>query len=302
MGLFDMSNGGNMGFASVKNTQNFSDDDLLQKLSEVKVSFGTPVMGDIRGTKSVMYRNVTPEYDVFCRVDKGNVIMGKIGAGGSSNMVSALNMGMNMFMGGKDQNTSTADRAVDELLGVVKKLENGEAVTESVAAEPAATSTGEEIALYMKQKLIAVKPKFDIFDANENTVYHVEGDLPRLNYSVQKNGTEVLKIKKKLVAIMPEYTIVQGAAEVAKLKKKLKFTNPELTGTVNGKELVIKGDLLGYDFDIQVGGNTIGHVDTDRTLWTDCYRIRIYDESMQDMVATLAVICDMVHDQENNNN
>ncbi len=100
---------------------------------------------------------------------------------------------------------------------------------------------------------------------------------------------------------MPEFTITQGAAEVAKLKKKMKFSSPELNGTVNGKELKIQGDILGYDFDIQIGGQTIGHVDTAVTLWSDCYRIRIYDESLKDMVIALAIICDMVHNQENSN-
>ena len=301
MGLFDMSSGGNMGFASVKNTRNFTNQDLLDKLSGITVSFGTPVMGDIKGTQSVMYRNVTPEYDVFCRVDKGNVIMGKIGAGGNNNTAALMNMGVGMLLGAKTQGSSTADHAVDELLSVIKKLENGEEVTASVQGGGANTATGQEIDLYMKQKLIAVKPKFDIFDQNENTVYHVEGDLARLNYSIQRNGTEVLKIKKKLVAIMPEFTITQGAAEVAKLKKKMKFSSPELNGTVNGKELKIQGDILGYDFDIQIGGQTIGHVDTAVTLWSDCYRIRIYDESLKDMVIALAIICDMVHNQENSN-
>ena len=58
---------------------------------------------------------------------------------------------------------------------------------------------------------------------------------------------------------------------------------------------------MGFDFDIQVGGTVIGHVDTDRTVWSDCYRITILDESRQDLVIALAIICDNVADQENDN-
>ena len=132
----------------------------------------------------------------------------------------------------------------------------------------------------------------------EAVVYHVEGDITRLNFSIQKGSAEVLKLKKKFIAVMPEYTILQGGKEAAKIKKKFKLTKPELSGTVNGQELKIAGDLMGYDFDIQVGGVTIGHVDTARTIWSDCYRIRIMDESKQDMVIALAIICDNVSDQE----
>ncbi len=299
MGLFDMSGGGNNGYASVKNTQNFTNEDLLSRLSAVKVSFGTPVMGTVGKTPSVMYKNVTDKFDVFVRVNKDDVIMGKIGADGVSSLETAVGLGLSMFLDSKDEGTSTADRAVDELLGVIKKLEEGVTVEQSTQTASVNTSTGSEIALFMKQKLLAVKPKFDIFDQNENNVYHVEGDLARLNYSIQKNGTEVIKLKKKLVAIMPEYTIYKDSKEVAKIKKKFKLTKPELNGKVNGHDLKIKGDIFGYDFDIVVGEHTIGHVDTDFSLFSDCYRIRILDESQADMVIALAIVCDSVHDKEN---
>ena len=299
MGLFDMSGGGNMGYASVKNTMNFTNEDLLEKLSSVEVSFGKPEMGDIKGTQAVMYRNVGGKYDVFVRINKKDVIMGKIMENGAK---AALGMGLDMFLGHKDEETSVADRAVDELLEIVKKLESGEAVTQSQQVSVVSNSGGNETALFMKQKAISIKPKFDVFDENETAVYHVEGDVTRLNFSIQKSGNEVLKLKKKMIAVMPEYTILQGGSEIGKIKKKLKLTKPELTGTVNGKELRIVGDLLGFDFDIQIGGATIGHVDTARTVWSDCYRIRTLDASQQDLVVALAIICDNIADQQNDNN
>lgn len=302
MGLFDMSGGGNMGYASVKNTMNFTNEDLLEKLSSVEVSFGKPEMGDIKGTQAVMYRNVGGKYDVFVRINKKDVIMGKLAAGGAGGMKSAMGMGLDMFLGHKDEETSIADRAVDELLEIVKKLESGEAVTESQQVSVVSNSGENETALFMKQKAISIKPKFDVFDENETVVYHVEGDVTRLNFSIQKSGNEVLKLKKKMIAVMPEYTILQGGSEIGKIKKKLKLTKPELTGTVNGKELRIVGDLMGFDFDIQIGGATIGHVDTARTVWSDCYRIRTLDASQQDLVVALAIICDNIADQQNDNN
>ena len=60
MGFFDFSGGGNMGFGSVKNVQNFTNEQLFEKLSAIKVSLGTPILGDIFGTQSVMYKNATP--------------------------------------------------------------------------------------------------------------------------------------------------------------------------------------------------------------------------------------------------
>ena len=300
MGLFNLSDSKGFGFAKIPNTQGFTNEVLLEKLSEITVSFGTPEMGDINGTQSVMYRKVSDMFDVFVRVDGKNIIMGKIGANGVSSVTTALSGGLDMFLGHKDEGTSNADRAVTELSEIVKKLESGESVTASNTVAAVNTASGESVEFFMKQKAISIKPKFDIFDRNEAPVYHVEGDLPRLNFSIQKDGTEVLKLKKKLIAVMPEYSLILNGSEIGKLKKKIKLTNPELAGTINGKELKIVGDLMGFDFELQVGGVTIGHIDTAQTVWQDCYRIKVLNEDYQDIMIALTIICDNVVDQSGN--
>ncbi len=44
-------------------------------------------------------------FDVFVRVDKKNIIMGKIGTDGVSSATTALSMGIDMFLGHKDEGT-----------------------------------------------------------------------------------------------------------------------------------------------------------------------------------------------------
>ncbi len=299
MGFFDNSSPSGIGYADVKNTQDFTTETLFEKLSAVKVSFGTPEMGDIKGEPAVLYRNVGESLDVFARVHKSKVIIGKIGSEGVSSASTALDAGLSMFLDHKSAEESKADRAVDELLEVIKKLEEGETVTESTTSAPANTATGEAIELFMKQKAISIKPKFDIFDQNQNVVYHVEGDITRHNFSIQREGSEVIKMKKKLISIMPEYALEQNGEKIGSLKKKFKLTQPEVNGMIKGQDLQIAGDLLGFDFDICLGGRTIGHVDTARTIWSDCYRIAIFDAHLKDIVIALAIICDNVSDQEN---
>ena len=79
-------------------------------------------MGDIFGTQSVMYKNVTSYYDIFVRVHKNKIIMGKIGTDGTDSVVTAMQMESEVLLGSKDEESSFADRAVDELLEVIKKL------------------------------------------------------------------------------------------------------------------------------------------------------------------------------------
>ena len=298
MGFFDFSGGGNMGFGSVKNVKDFTNEDLFEKLSAVKVSFGTPIMGDVYGTPAVMYKNATPYYDIFVRVHKDKIIMGKIGTDGTSSTDTAMQMEAELIMGGKDDENSYADRAVDELLDVVKKLENGEYITITDQAMPADTATGEPISLFMEQKLFSLKPRFDVFDKEKNVVFHAEGDITSHSFSIQQDGREVLKLKRRIAKIMDEYVLIRNGETVAELKKKFRLVNPEVSGTVNGAELCIKGDLMGIDYDIKIGGRTVAHVDQDKAHWSDCYRITIKDESVQDIVIALAVICDHVSDKD----
>ena len=98
MGLFDTTKTGGIGFAKVVNKQDFTNYDLLDKLSGVKVSFGVPTMGDIRGVESVMYKNVTATHDVFARVDGKNVIMGKIATDGVGTVVGKTSITSDMEM------------------------------------------------------------------------------------------------------------------------------------------------------------------------------------------------------------
>ena len=81
-----------MGFGSVKNVQGFTNEQLFEKLSAVTVSFGTPILGDIFDTQSVMYKNATPYYDIFVRVHKDKIIMGKIGTDGTNSVGTAMQM------------------------------------------------------------------------------------------------------------------------------------------------------------------------------------------------------------------
>ena len=298
MAFFDMTKPNGTGFARIPNKQNFTNQDLLNKLSAVKVSFGTPVMGNIGNYEAVLYVQVSMKYDLFVRVDGKNIIAGKIGTEGVSSVEAAVDFTYDTAKGYKEENASDADHAVDELAEVLVSLENGENITESRVCASMKTSSGRALEFYMKQKAISIKPKFDMFDADENVIYHVEGDITRLNFSIKKDGKEVVKLKKKPIPVAPEYVICAGGKEIGKIRKKIKLTAPELTGKLNGQDVHIVGNLMGSDYDIQVANLTIGRIDTSCQVWNDVYRVMVFDESYMDILAAITIICDNVVDEE----
>jgi len=298
MGFFDLSKPKGTGFAKIPNKQNFSNEELYEKLKGVKTSFGTPEMGLVGDYEAVLYKLVSTRFDVFARIDGKSIIMGKIGTDGVSSVDTAVNYSLDSYLGHKDEATSQADHAVDELAEIIESLENGEEITESKVSTSIKTSSGEALDFYMKQKAISIKPKFDMFDENEEVVYHVEGDLSRLNFSIKKDGEEVIKLKKKPIPVAPEYVLIAGGKEIGKIRRKIRLTNPELSGTINGQSASIIGNLMGSDFDIKVGSVSVGQVDTTSQSWSDCYRVKVFDESYKDIMAALTIICDNVVDSE----
>ena len=294
MGLFDFSKANGTGFAKVPNKLNLTNEDLLEKLSEVKVTFGNPVMGKIESYQAVLYKKVTGKYNLFVRTSGKSIIMGKIGGSGAS---MAFDYSFGMATGKKDEETSIADHAVDELAEVVGKIAKGEAVTVSTAAASMKTESGEAVSLFMKQKILTISPQFNIFDEREKPVYYIDGDYTSFFYDIYKNGDMIAELNRKIIALMPEYIIKFNGEEVGRIKKKVRLTNAQFFGTFKDKELIVEGDMYGFDFDIRVGDLIVGHVDTATQIFRDSYRIRIFDEEYMDLVIMLAIICDKESDE-----
>lgn len=277
------------GYQKLKNTRGLTNEKLLAELEKISLSFGNPVIDTVGKKEAVVVHNVG-RFDVYAIADAKNIeiarVLGKDQSIGK-NLLKELAVAAVTDAQAKD--TATADRAVDELTDLIKQyLENGVMFTR---ARNAYTQTSTK--LYMRQKILAIKDKYSICTEDETPAYWVEGNLIGLSFNVQNaNGSNIYTIKKKMIAIMPEYSIMEGKKEVGHIKKKIKLTRPEITGEIYGENLTIKGDMSGYHFSIMLNGTVVGNVDTERLTWGDCYSIEILDESKKDLVVTIAVICD----------
>lgn len=281
------------GFKKYKNEQGFTNETLAAKLQCIQVSFGTPVMGKMGKEDAVVYESeALGRFMVYARVNGKNIEVSRVFKKGEALGKNLLKeIAVMAVSDAQAKDTAVADRAVDELGAVIEKLSSGQEVLESNVKTN--TVSGESIKYYMQQKVISVKDKYNICDEDQNPKYYVEGSITKLSYSVQtSSGQEIMEIKKKIVAIMPEYSIFVGKNEIGHVKKKMKLTRPEIVGDINGKELNIKGDIAGYHFNIEINGVAVGNVDTERLTWGDCYSIEVLDESMKETIIAIAVICD----------
>ena len=148
--------------------------------------------------------------------------------------------------------------------------------------------------LSLRQDLIALKPHYTVYGDGMNALYTIEGDLARHTFSIRRGGDEVLVLRRKMVRILPEYTIERDGHVIAHIKKGL-FRS--LAGKVYDKDLEIRVAFESYNFDILLGGHKLCQVEQENASFHDRYDIRVFDGTMEEIAVALAVICDHASDR-----
>jgi len=151
--------------------------------------------------------------------------------------------------------------------------------------------------LTMRQTL-SVKPQYSVFKGLVNMIYAIEGDITRHVFTIRKEGTEVMKLRKKFAKLLPEYTIEKDGQEIAHIKKRISLLTHDLCGTFGDKSLEIRPNWDAYIFDIMIDGKKPCHIEQKSTVINDSYEITMFDESMEELAVALAVICDHVSDKQ----
>ncbi len=296
------SNDNMTGYKKFDNAQGWTNADLLEKLSGVTTSLGTPKMGTIKilgkDVEAVVFDSVSDSADVYIKADGKKIDAGsapKPGATGAA-MLNAVGAA---FGGGTNADVSKINRAIEELQGVMDNLLAGKEVTETKAASRAAAS-GDSIKFYMEEKIeLSLKDRYTLFTPEHEPAFYIEGNVMDTAYKIMDaNENEIMVIKKKLIAVMPEYNVFEGKKEIASFKKKLKLTKTEIAGKVGSKELTVKGDVFAYDFDILLGDETIGTVDKEVTFWANCYRIEAFDKNYVNIIVAIAAIVEALKKAE----
>lgn len=153
--------------------------------------------------------------------------------------------------------------------------------------------------LYMEQKS-EINDTYDIVDADRKTVYRVNGKFTSLAFQLTTaDGAVVADIKKKFMALTPTYTISFANGQNASVKKKASLVQVEANGTVDEKELQIKGDIEEDNFKVYIDGQKIGAVAKKIFASGDSYVISFTDDSWKEIMVALVVIIDNVYHSGN---
>ncbi|CAN5283958.1 LURP-one-related/scramblase family protein [soil metagenome] len=152
---------------------------------------------------------------------------------------------------------------------------------------------------HIKERVLAIRDKFDITDESGATVYTVTGKWFSFGDKLRMHdarGNEVAAINQRLLAIGPTYEIEQGGGVVSVVKKQL-FTllrHRFFVDVPGPDDLEVTGSFFEREFIFERHGATVAEVSKRWIAIGDSYVANV--SSGQDPVLILAtvIVIDMV--------
>lgn len=131
--------------------------------------------------------------------------------------------------------------------------------------------------LYMKQKVFSLRTRFDIFDAAEMPVYHVEGEFSfgtRLHIA-DSHGNELAMIRQKLWTFRPRYELEVFGQPPAMLVQYFALFKTRFE--IEGWGWSAEGNFTGHEFVIADEEGPLMTVSKEWFTWGDSYVLDIAD-------------------------
>ncbi len=310
MGLIDKLLVGSdcSGHRVIPNELGWDNNMVLQQLSNVQTPFGSPKLSWIRAfgkefqvvvynqadEDNYLYVNATPDKLVISSAPKPGRL------GGPKDHVDPEDLGVDgkegydaaaKALAGGLQMMELSDE-VDVVADVLQGLFHGMDASRLTVEPKEQREPGTGACLYMEEEVeLSLKDRYTIWTEDHEPVFFIEGNVLDTAYRIlDADENEVMVIKKKLIALMPEYTVFEGGEKLGSFKKKLRFSKTEIVGQAGDSELTIMGDMLDHSFDILLDGTEIGGMKRELLSWASCYRIEAYNAKDVDLVVAIAAI------------
>ena len=158
--------------------------------------------------------------------------------------------------------------------------------------------------LYLKQKIFSIKDKYNIFDVNENLVYHVVSEFFTIGAKLHlynKHEQEEYYIKRRITFFLAKYEIYKNDVLCATVSQELSFLRSKLNVNSTYGNIGIKGNFLSMDYEMTRDGQYFGSVHKKWLSWGDSYEIDIPNEEHAGFMCALVIAIDNCLHNGNNN-
>lgn len=126
--------------------------------------------------------------------------------------------------------------------------------------------------LLIKQRVFSWGDTYDIYDEYGNVKYLVKAEVFSFGHQLHvydAYGNEIGQIHQKLFTFMPKFEIEMGGRVLGTISRVITFFKPEYEIDFNG--WYVKGDFLGWEYDVFSRDGLIVHITKEWLHWGDTY-------------------------------
>jgi uncharacterized protein YxjI len=156
----------------------------------------------------------------------------------------------------------------------------------------------------MKQRLISIGEDYTIEDERGQPVYKVDGKVMTIRETFEitdMQGREVVTVREMKIAVRDSMKLLRGGETIATVRKALisPFRDKWIVDVEGGDDLVVKGDILDHEYEVERGGKTVARVSKKWFTLRDTYGIDIQPGQDDGLILGVVVAIDeMVHDPD----
>ena len=149
--------------------------------------------------------------------------------------------------------------------------------------------------LYVAQRLMTVREKFDVQDERGTPVYYIEGSLfkiPKQFWIRDLEGRDRARVWKEPLSLMPRFTLEVDGVRVAVIRQKVSLMRKRFE--IEGPGLTVRGNWWDMSFELLRNGVPVGRVDKKWMTIRDRYTIEIDDPASEVLMLAVVLSVDYV--------
>ena len=154
--------------------------------------------------------------------------------------------------------------------------------------------------LLIKQKVFAIRDKYNVYDEMENPKYFVKGELFRLSHHIhiydREGGVELGYIQEKLFKLMREFEISINGVPMGIIKKQFALFRPKYNIDYKGWRL--EGNFLQWNYSIYEGSRLVVKIDRKLFRWGDTYVLDVANPEDELPALMIAIAMDAARESE----
>lgn len=157
--------------------------------------------------------------------------------------------------------------------------------------------------LYGKQKVFKLLDRYDIYDEQQNPVYHVHQDFTFLGnrVNVEKyDNTKSFVIERRILTLMPKYDVTFRDGKSFSIFQRFTFLKKRLEVESNSYSLELRGSFWDLNFEVFNNNIKVGHIEKAFLTWGDTFAITVIDPEFEEELVALMIAIDNIQDSESN--